>query len=383
MLKILHSCHTWLNTTETWLHTQHRFLPPDIESHVACEKIANSDEFSIAQLHAFTSEPGWLRFSDRLLRKLQLRRHLGFLKRVGQKEKIQLLHSHVGWVGWRNLHVARRNRWPHLCSFYGADVGYVPLQDPVWKKRYSELFRTADGHTVQGTFMAESLRKLGCPDSKIRIHDLGVDLKQIPFKPRHWDGIGPLRVLIAASFREKKGIPIALEALGKLRSKLHLQITLIGDSFGDPRSVAEKPRILATLRDHRLQENTRLMGYQPHAVFLQQAYEHHLFLSPSLTAKDGDSEGGAPVSIIEAAASGMPIVSSRHCDIPRVILDGKTGLLADEGDIDGVATCIETFASNPAMWPAMLQAGRTHIETHFDARSQGLKLAELYREMIG
>ena len=65
--------------------------------------------------------------------------------------------------------------------------------------------------------------------------------------------------------------------------------------------------------------------------------KHDVFLAPSVTASNGDTEGGAPVAIIEMAASGMPIVSTRHCDIPSVVLDGVTGLLAAERDSEGLA----------------------------------------------
>jgi len=75
-----------------------------------------------------------------------------------------------------------------------------------------------------------------------------------------------------------------------------------------------------------------MLGFQPHAILFEEAYKNHIFLSPSVTALDGDTEGGAPVTIIEMAATGMPIISTKHCDIPEVIKDGVTGFLANERD---------------------------------------------------
>ena len=112
----------------------------------------------------------------------------------------------------------------------------------------------------------------------------------------------PLRVLIAGSFREKKGIPYALEALGRLQQEIPLEITIIGDA--SERGEAEKLQILDTIKTHNLWPKTRMLGYQPHAILLEEAYRHHIFLSPSVTASDGDTEGGLPVSIIEMAATG-------------------------------------------------------------------------------
>ena len=114
---------------------------------------------------------------------------------------------------------------------------------------------------------------------------------------------------------------------------------------------------------------------------MEEARRHHVFLSPSVTASDGDTEGGAPVSLIEMSASGMMIVSTTHCDIPGVILDGKTGLLAPERDVDGLVERLQWIVAHPEQWMEMQRAGRAHIEAEFDARRQGERLGEIYRDL--
>jgi len=106
-----------------------------------------------------------------------------------------------------------------------------------------------------------------------------------------------------------------------------------------------------------------------------------VFLSPSLTASDGDTEGGAPVSLIEMSASGMMVVSTTHCDIPGVVINGRTGLLAGEHDVDGLVTHLRWLIANPSQWATMRTAARAHIEAEFDARRQGERLAAIYREI--
>ena len=113
---------------------------------------------------------------------------------------------------------------------------------------------------------------------------------------------------------------------------------------------------------------------------IREAYEHHIFLSPSVTAADGATEGGAPVSIIEMSASGMLVVSSRHCDIPNVILDGETGWLAGERDVNGLTECLRRATADPGKWPAMQQAARQRVEREFNAVVQGRRLAEIYEQ---
>ena len=65
--------------------------------------------------------------------------------------------------------------------------------------------------------MKKSLIKLGCPEEKIIIQHIGIDLKKIKFIPRSVNTDGLVKMLIASSFREKKGIPYAIEAFGRVK----------------------------------------------------------------------------------------------------------------------------------------------------------------------
>jgi colanic acid/amylovoran biosynthesis glycosyltransferase len=124
-----------------------------------------------------------------------------------------------------------------------------------------------------------------------------------------------------------------------------------------------------------------MLGFRPYAELLREAYEHHIFLSPSVTAEDGDAEGGAPVSLIDMAATGLILVSSRHCDIPEIVIHGETGLLSDERDIEGIAANIRWLAGNPGEWERMAAGSRARVEKEFDAQTQAEKLAAIYRKV--
>jgi colanic acid/amylovoran biosynthesis glycosyltransferase len=230
--------------------------------------------------------------------------------------------------------------------------------------------------------MGRSIVALGCPEAKMRVHRLGVDLARIPYEPRTWTPGESLRVLMSGSFREKKGFPYALEALGRLQASVPIDVTIIGDEHGEPRTIREKEKILETIDRCGLASSTRLLGYQPLRVVMDEARRHHVFISPSVTAADGDTEGGAPVSLIEMSASGMMIVSTTHCDIPGVIVNSATGWLAPERDVDALVAHLEWIVAHPSQWREMQDAGRAHIEAEFDARRQGERLGAIYRELV-
>lgn len=380
---VIHWVQRWLPLTETWLFNQVRHLPPPVESHIVCEATVNLDQFSLPKIHSLEGEPSWRQQWDRQLRKLRLRRHFGFLVREARLCRAQILHSHFGNAGWQNLGAARRAGLKHVVTFYGYDVGQLPREDARWHARYRELFAVVDRVLCEGPHMADCIAQLGCPREKLRVHHLGVSTEELAFQPRQWQPGQPLRVLIAASFREKKGIPLALEALGHLQHELPLEVTIIGDASKVAGSQTEKEKILAVIDRHKLQPKVRLLGYRPYSVFFEEAARHHLFMSPSVHAADGDTEGGAPLGLIEMAATGMPIVSTTHCDIVSVIQHGVTGWLAPERDVDSLVAGLKWWTAHPEAWLARLLAARQHIEREYDARTQGQLLAAIYNELAG
>jgi colanic acid/amylovoran biosynthesis glycosyltransferase len=228
--------------------------------------------------------------------------------------------------------------------------------------------------------MARQVVALGCPEQKIRVLRIGVDLSAIPYAPRSWTPGTPLHVLMASSFRPKKGIPVALRALAALKETL--RITIVGDSAGDAGSEREKKLIYRTAHETGLAEKIDWLGFRSHKELLPIAQGAHLFLHPSMQASSGDNEGGAPVILTEIAASGMPIVSTRHCDIPEVIIDGETGYLARENDAYHLTACLKKWIDEPGAWSKRLAAGRRHIEEHFDLVKQAGKLETIYKSLL-
>ncbi len=378
---VVQSVQRWLPQTATWLYTQVINLPGDIVSHVVCTRRENFDQFQYPRVHALKDLPAWKHVWDRGMRFLHFRNHLRFLYDVTRRVKAHVLHSHFGYVGWRDLGVSQRLGIAHVVTFYGLDVLQYPTMDPRWRDRYREMFASIDMVLCEGPYMGQSIVALGCPPQKMRVHHLGIDLSLIPFEPRTWTPGEPLRVFMAGSFREKKGFPIALEALAQLRKAVPLQITLVGDAGGELQTTAEKQKILAAIERGGLGDCTRLTGYQPYRVVMEEARRHHVFLSPSVVASDGDTEGGAPVSLIEMSASGMMIVSTTHCDIPGVILDGVSGLLAPERDVNALVERLHWIVAHPERWLEMQRAGRAHIEAEFDAKRQGERLGAIYHEV--
>ena len=131
-----------------------------------------------------------------------------------------------------------------------------------------------------------------------------------------------------------------------------------------------------------LKRYTHLLGYQSHQTMLKKSYNHHIFMQPSIMAHDGDTEGGAPVAIIERLATGMPVVATTHCDIPEVAGPASAHLLAPERDAEKLATCIRSLLDEPNSWPSLASDGRKHVEREYNRLCQADRLTDHYNEII-
>lgn len=379
---IVHSCPVWLPQTQTWMYTQVAELQRlGAKCHVVCDSTENLGQFAVQGLHSLAEKGRIFRLRDHWIRRLRLRHYPALLVEVGRDVGARVIHSHFGNVGWSNLGAVRELGARHVVTFYGYEVNKLPQQHPVWRRLYLQLFEEVDSILCEGSHMAGCIVALGCPAEKVKVHHLGVDVERFEYKPRSWRPGEVLKVLIAASFREKKGIPYAIDALGSLAGAVELEVTIIGDAGEDAASREEKARIMQAIERTGLARRVRLLGYQPHEVMMKEAYAHHIFLHPSVTAADGDTEGGAPVSIIEMLATGMPVVSTAHCDIPEVMGKDAAHLLAPERDSAELGRILRNLLEAHQGWEDISARCRKRMEEEYNAGKQAVRLLEHYNQV--
>lgn len=387
MKKILHYISgTYLTLTETWIYGQISNLKT-FSPVVYSRNTDNLDIYPVDKIRSFglKDERGGLwTLSCKAWNRL-----FGFYPPYPfylMKDRPDLIHAHFGMSGYNSLFVKKAFSLPLVTTFYGLDLGQVPYQFPEWRKRYLKLFDAGDLFLLEGSHMRDCLVELGCPSEKTSVQHLGIDLDKTYYRKREPGEDETVKVLVVGSFREKKGMPYAMEAFGTVMRDnpgLKMSLTIIGDSSGKPDEEKEKSRILEAIDRYRISGSVKMLGYQPFSVLNHELYRHHIFLSPSVTAADHDTEGGAPVTIIEASASGMPVVSTLHCDIPEVVLNGKSGYLVPERDVESLAEKLDLLVRNPPAWEKMGLAGRRHIEDAYDVKKQVRKLEEIYGNLLG
>jgi len=378
-LHVIQAAEEWLPLTQNWLHEQVRSLRPNVESKVVCWREVNPGLFSV---------PGTIVTRRHRVRTLtdKVRGRLGWQPiddDIGTyfDPDIDLVHAHFGNHAWRVSRAATQHGLPLIASFYGLDVTYLPRRDRRWRDRYHELFDRAAAVLVLGPWMTERLVELDCPREKLRIHHLGIAVDQVPFQSPRPPG-DTFRVLVAAAFREKKGIPDAIRAVARMGGRSpDVSLTIVGDG-PDARSGRERARIQEAIRDSGLSERIRVLPKMQRPELLRLARDHDVLLAPSRTAADGDAEG-TPMILVDTAALGIPIVTTRHADIPEVIPPGIAGLVVAEGDVAALADALEQIRRDPASSAVRARAARAWVEDRFSSERQAGRLADIYRSVVG
>lgn len=372
MRTVAHCATPFLTETGSWIYNQIRPLTR-YRPVVLTQEARNSESFPVPCVYSSEDFGVVRRLANRVARRCT--GEYPFYAGILRREKASLIHAHFGYQGCRCLRAKRGAALPMVTTFYGADAGSF-ARDAAWQKRYRQLFDEGELFLAEGTAMASRLERLGCPGEKIRVHHLGVDVSQIRYLERR--PAETVRVLMCGHFREKKGFAEGIAALGRAmaRTGVACQLVLIGDG-------PQRREIIAAIGEAGLSPVTRLLGLQSYDRVLAEMTHCHLLMQPSRTASDGDTEGGAPVILLDAQAAGMPVVATDHADIPEYVVDGESGLLAPEGDGDGLTDRLAHLLANPSRWADLGARGRRHVEANYCAATQCLGLEDLYDAMVG
>lgn len=288
-------------------------------------------------------------------------------------EGVYMAHAHFANVAW----AYRVLRLPLIVSFYGYDYG-LARRSSLWRRRYRKLFRRAAAVVCEGPYGAEEVVKMGCPREKVHIIELGIHPKEVPFRERQKEA-GALRLVQMATFTEKKGHRYALEAFQRaLADCPNLELTLVGE----PLDKKIYNWVREEIRRAGLQHKVHLADYVPFSELYSFLDGFDAIIQPSCHAANGDCEGGAPVVLIDAQACGLPVLATRHCDIPSVVAHEKTGLLCPEKDSAALAEQIRVlYQLERSKFAAMSRQARIHAEASYDVANSGLKLRRLYQTL--
>ena len=302
---------------------------------------------------------------------------LGILRGLAERLRSEhpcLIHAHFGPDALAALPLARALDVPLIATLHGYDVTrnrtrMLASGRLTWM-RYALRRRMLAREGALFLTVSDALRKTalaqGFPAARARTHYLGVDLARFNGSGEREPGL----VLHVGRLVEKKGTAGLIDAVARLPEA---RLVVIGD--GPQRGRLERHAA-------GLGERVRFLGTLAPAEVAGWMRRAALLAAPSVTARDGDAEG-LPTVIVEAAASGLPTVGTLHSGIPEAVVDGETGFLVPERDVEALVARLDALLGSPELRRRMGAAARRLAEDKFDLRVQSARLEAIYDEVRG
>ena len=182
---------------------------------------------------------------------------------------------------------------------------------------------------------------------------------------------GPFTFLVIAShFTVEKGVPDVVNAFAQMgETAANCRLVLIG-------SGAEEENLKALCQERSLEDRVVFTGFLPKPEVRAWLTQTHVFVLPS------HSEG-FPMVVLEAMASGLPVVSTRVGAIPDLIAEGVNGFVVEVGDVAGLADRMATLYHHDRLRLDMGRVNRTLMHDHYDVHAVSKRFFQLYQEVIG
>jgi len=298
------------------------------------------------------------------------------LLKILQRRKPDLLHIYFGHTGVHLLPFLQHHQTlPALVSFHGADV--MPRADqPGYTGRLRTLLQTVPLVLARSFSLQDRLIDLGCPPEKIRLNRTGIPMDAFPVAPdRPFPSNGQWRFIQACRLIEKKGLFLSLTAFAafcKTFPQSHFTIAGEGPLLPDLQQRCARLNIT---------EKVTFTGFLDTPSLCALYHQSHAFLHPSQTPPDQNQEG-IPNSMLEAMATGLPVLATHHGGIPEAVTDNLTGLLVEERDGDRFLDNLLRLASDPHLWQTLSQHAAATVRQNFEHRTQIANLEAIYDECL-
>jgi colanic acid/amylovoran biosynthesis glycosyltransferase len=326
--------------------------------------------FSIVGLHRWrapyvATEGGWLALWPGVLCLLTERLRFSLLSRLAsfwsdqavarwlRRSRACAVLAEYGPLGAGIAPACREAGLPLIVIFHGFDA-FMESTLAKYQRAYQDLFSIASVLVAVSEPMRLQLIALGAPAERIVVNPCGVDTAvfQPSFSPCHH----PL-FLFVGRFVGKKGPLQTIRAFAHVHRLMpSCRLTMIGTGplFERSRTFAEELGIRNAIS---------FLGACSHETVQAYMHQARAVVQHSMRCGSGDQEG-TPVALIEAHMCGVPVVSTIHAGIPAVVLDGQTGFLVSEGDVEAMAEAMFRMAEDPQLAAQMGAAARSHALLH-------------------
>ena len=287
---------------------------------------------------------------------------LFFLIKILKKRKIDLIHAH--WTipqGFIGRLAGFLFKVPLLTTIHGSDIhGFKKI--PVMKSLNKLIINASDYCTVNSSAMAKMVYDVSGRNDPALV-PMGVDYnffsrKLSEKRQRKENEAGEKKILFVGRLIEWKGAEYLIKAFAKiLKQGINAKLLLAGEG-------PEKEHLVEVSKNEKISEKVCFLGQVSHN-YLQKLFSSiDLFVLPSIVNDRGETEG-LGVVLLEAMASGVPVIGSNVGGIPDIIINGETGLLFRQKDSDDLADKMTGLLSDKQLSNKLITGGIAHVKQHY------------------
>ena len=283
-----------------------------------------------------------------------------------------LVHVYYGHKAVKYLAMLQSWDGPFIVSFHGVDVVKF-TGEPNYVATLQCVFRQAQLILARSQSLLEGLKDLGCPPEKLRLNYTPVPLEAFPASIRTAPGDGCWRLVQACRLIPKKGLFTTLEALCLVVPHFpKLKFIVCGTG-------PVKDQFLKRRDELGLTQHVEVAGWMSQENLLAEYQSAHLFLHPSELTDTADQEG-IPNSMLEAMATGLPVVATRHGGIPEAATHGLDSLLVPERSPQELGAAILTLLRDPVLLTRFSEAAAAAVRDRFGMEAGIARLEDCYDE---
>jgi glycosyltransferase involved in cell wall biosynthesis len=229
--------------------------------------------------------------------------------------------------------------------------------------------RTARFIATPSHYTESGLRRRVDPRVPVVVVRAAIPTAEYSIRRRAIPSSGVVHAVCVAGLDPYKGHAVLLRALAVDDDLERMTLDLVGD--GPLRRTLE-----ALTRNLGLTGRVRFHGPMTEDEVRAMLYEADLFVLPSVFAQHGRHDN-VPVALMEAMASGVPVVASRMAGIPELVIEGITGRLVRPGDVDDLRRTLREVLNSGDELQRMTGRARMAVEREFDLRTNAERLAAL------
>lgn len=286
-----------------------------------------------------------------------------------KKNKIEVVLAQYGTTAHHIVKICRYLKIPMITHFHGYDASVNNIISSC--NNYKEVFEYSSFVIAVSKLMKVRLIKLGCPSEKVIYNPCVAHPTFLEIEPKFKEP----NFLALGRFVDKKAPYYTVLAFNKVLKKFPTAKLILG---GDGPLFEMCNNLVSYLK---IEDNVLFKGVIAQKEFKAYLTNSLAFVQHSITAQNGDQEG-TPVAIMEASAAGLPVIATKHAGIQDVVVNGVTGFLVEEHDVETMADKMIELIENRELAIQMGNAGKFYMINNFTMKSHLKVLDELIVKSI-